>query len=366
MLETLIVGILFFVVLFYGGYFAFALLYGKKVKYRKGNLTQFPTVTFVVPTRNEEHLIQRKIDNMLEMEYPKDKLEIVFVDSSGDKTRQIIEKFMQDSPIEVIMIEEDECRGLASALNRGYATARNEIIIKTDCDMILKKDFVYNIVSYFSDTRVGAVSSTIEVLNQSGIEMGYRSIFHKLRLAEANFDSTYIFNAFAFRRSLVEKIDERSVADDAELALKIRRKGYRTVYAPDAIIYESSPTSIKDRVKQKSRRAQGHVQLALQNADMFLNRRYGRFGMFVFPANFLMILVLPWLILLEIGLISVWLYITIGIISLAIILLFVLFISFIYVKSTPRILAGFIDSQISLLVGSLNLLYKGPKFSWKK
>jgi len=364
MLDVVIIGFFSFTVLFYCGYSLFALVYGKNVKYKRGT-DYTPEVTLVVPTRNEEKTIQQKIDNILETEYPKDMIEVIFVDSSNDGTKEIINSFKKNSSMKVALIEEKECRGLASALNIGYAAANGDIIIKSDCDMQLDKDFVKNIVTYFSDPQVGAVTGAIEVANKSDIEKGYRTLFHKLRLAEANFDSTYVFNAFAFRRTLLERINEKSVADDAELALKIRKRGYKTLFAPDAIIYESSPLSIKDRIEQKSRRAQGHILLACQNLSVLFNPKYGRFGIVIFPANFLMMLVLPWLMLSEIVLICIWLLTLLGYAALPVILVIILGISFVYLKSKPRLLAGFIDSQINLIVGTLQLIRKGPKFSWK-
>jgi cellulose synthase/poly-beta-1,6-N-acetylglucosamine synthase-like glycosyltransferase len=370
----LVEAIFILLVSFYVGYGVFALIYGRKVLY-KTNTSYSPMVSIVVPTCDEESNIRKKIDDLLKIDYPRDKLEIIFVDSSRDKTGEIIQEFRQWSPIRVSLLEEPERRGLAAAVNKGYAAASGEIVMKSDCDVILRNDFVRNIVSYFSHSNIGAVSGAAEVINRSidrsiinrsKTEVGYRSIFEKLKLAEANLDSTYVFNAFAFRRELFELIDEKSVADDTELALRIRKKGYRAIYAPDAIIYDPSPTEIKTRIKQKSRRAQGVIRLSCQNLKVLFNPRYGRFGMFIFPANFFMIVVLPWLILLELALTSYWLYRSCYPLSIFIILALAIALVTIYLKSKPKLLAGFIEAQLSLLIGSITLLIRGPQFSWKK
>jgi len=365
-LEVLIVVLLLVSFLFYGGYSAFGLIYGSAARYGMHACKKkyLPRVSFIVPTFNEEDIIRRKIENIRNLDYPKDKFEIIFVDSSVDKTREIIKKFKEQSSQSIILLEEDKKRGLASALNLAYSKATGEIVIKTDCDMLLKNDFIIKIVKYFSDSMIGAVSGAIRVLNQLDIEIGYRTVFEKLRLAESNLDSTYIFNGFAFRRSLVEPIDEKSVADDAELALKIRKKGYRTVYAPDAILYEVSPASIKTRIQQKSRRAQGHIRLISQNINLLFNPKYGKFGLFIFPANFFMMIVSPWLMLATLISICVWLYTLLSILSFPLIFALIFGVLIMYTKSTPKIVSGFIDAQINLLIGFVKLLIKDPEFNW--
>lgn len=132
------------------------------------------------------------------------------------------------------------------------------------------------------------------------------------------------------------------MADDAELALKIRKKGYKTVYSPAAIAYEVSPISLKSRIDQKSRRAQGHIRLIFQNLDVFLNPKLGKFGLIIFPANFFMMILSPWLILLTMvfgilyfGIVfgfpyALLLFVTVA--SLALV---------IYVRSTPKSLLVF-------------------------
>lgn len=362
-LEILILALLSVLLLFYGGYSAFGLIYGSNARYRVKK-KYLPRVSFIIPTFNEEDIIERKIENTRNLDYPKDRLEITFVDSSVDKTREVIKKFKEQSSLSINLLEEDRRRGLASALNLAYSRASGEIVIKTDCDMLLENDFITKIVKYFSDPIIGAVSGAVRVLNQLDVEVGYRTVFEKLRLAESNLDSTYIFNGFAFRRNLVEPIDEKSVADDAELALKIRKKGYRTVYAPDAIFHEVSPASIKTRIQQKSRRAQGHIRLIYQNSDLLFNPKYGKFGLFIFPANFFMIIVSPWLMLITLLSICVWLHTILNILSFPVIFALISGVLIMYTKSSPKIVAGFIDAQINLLVGFLKLITRGPEFSW--
>ncbi len=363
-LLTLLVSIL---AAFYIGYYMFGLVWGKPESPAE-NETYVPKVSLVVATFNEENAIGKKIKNLLGIDYPRDRMEIIFVDSSNDATREIIRRFTDASNANVQLFEEEERKGLASALNKGYELATGEIVIKTDCDIPLHKDSVKEIVKQFHDPSVGAVSGAIRIVNRSDTEIGYRSIFERLRLAEANLDSTYLFNPFcAFRKELIQPIDRRSVADDAELALKIRKSGFKTSYSPTAVAYETSPTSLSERIRQKSRRAQGHIRLIGQNLDVLLNPKYGKFGLIIFPANFFMIILSPWLILLSLAIFFIFLSDLAGLlISSMALLLFLASTATAYAKSTPKILAGFLDSQLNLLVGLFKLVSKGPDFRWTK
>ena len=352
---------------FYVGYYLFGLRYGKNVHSVKGG-AHLPKVSMVTATFNEEEIVKKKIENTIGLDYPKEKLEIIFVDSSTDRTRQIIREFKEKSDLNIVLFEEEERKGLASALNTGYALASGEIVIKSDCDLLLDKFSVKEIVKPFSDPSIGAVSGAIRVLNKSSVEMGYRTIFERLRVAEANLDSTYLFNPFsAFRKKLIQPIDKKSVADDAELALKIRQSGYKTVYSPTAVIYEASPTSIKERIKQKSRRAQGHIRLIFQNLKMLFNPKYGKFGLIIFPANFFMMILSPWLILLTFVIGFIYLYGLTGVLLSSMgALLFLTLIAVIYIKARPKTVAGFLESQLNLLIGFVKLIAKGPDFKWTK
>ena len=365
-MQILLISLVFILFSFYGGISLFGFLYGKRLWYQKDK-NYLPKVSLVIATFNEEKIINEKIQNLIQLDYPKEKLEIVFVDASTDATWEMIEAFKENSSLKIIALKETERKGLASALNAGYSAATGEIVVKTDCDILTDKNAIRELVGHFFTPAIGAVSGAIRVSNPSDIEVGYRSIFQKMRIAESNLDSTYMFNTFfAFRKCLIEPIDEKSVADDAELALKIRKKGFKTIYTPTAIAYEASPTSIKDRIKQKSRRAQGHIRLIYQNLGIMFNPKYGKLGLFIFPANFFMIILSPWLFALTLLLGLIYTYSSFGLIPLLLALTLIALTSIGYVKATPKIVAGFLDAQLALLVGFLTLIAKGPDFKWTK
>jgi cellulose synthase/poly-beta-1,6-N-acetylglucosamine synthase-like glycosyltransferase len=366
MILSLLTFLILILVLFYGVYYFLGFHFGNVSNY--ADIVSKPYVSLVVATYNERELIEKKIENLLTLNYPHDKLELVFVDCSTDGTLDVIKSFAASSSLATVVLEEKERKGLASALNLGYAAASGEIVIKSDCDQLLNEESVGEIVKPFSDKSIGAVTGRTVIASQSKVEIGYRSIFDRLRTFESNLDSTYVFNPFcAFRKTLFEPIRTKSVADDAEIALKIRKKGYKTVFAPSAVAYDESPLSLKAHTNIKSRRAQGHIQLILQNLDVFLNPKYGKFGLVIFPANFFMMILSPWMFVLSAFLGAYYLYTLLNIFYVVLIGAgFLVGIYTIYTTSKPKIIAGFLDAQINLIIGSLQLIAKGPSYAWSK
>ena len=367
--ETLFFGLLLILILFYSTLYSLSIVLARRARSKNQDSSldfSLPTVSLVIATYNEEKNILKKINNIECLDYPIDKLEVIFVDSSTDRTRDLIKEYTKTTKFKVVLIE-DERRGLATALNLGYSCASNDIIFKNDCNKFLEKGVIRTLVKHFSDSHIGAVCGRITTIHQYDKEIGYLSLMERLRIAEGYLDSTYnVCPTIAFRKSLFEPIDKRSVADEAEVALKIRRKGYKTLYDPEAGAAEMSPISTLARIKQKSRRAQGQIRLLFNNSDVMFNPKYGKYGLIILPANFFMMVLSPWLITLMTLFGFILLYEYFSFFSLPIIVSLILLILAAYEKSWPRTICGFIDAQFSLLIGSITLVIKGPDFKWER
>jgi len=261
-----------------------------------------PSVSVVVPTYDEEDTIVHRLRNLMEQDYPS--MEIIVVDgASEDRTVKLIKKFVKNHNLDVKLITEDERRGKASALNEALKHCSGEIVVTTDADTIWDKDTLRKALSNFSDPRVGCVTGRQILLNPNQslatkIEKSYRNVYEVLRVGESVMDSTPIFHGeiSCFRRSLVENVSEDSMADDSELALKIRKKGFRSIYDPGAVFYEYAPPTFKSRLTQKLRRGQGLIQMFLRERGILFNKKYEKFGAFIFPAEFFMHVISPVLV----------------------------------------------------------------------
>lgn len=258
---------------------------------------ELPRVSIVIPTFNEERIVVEKLNDLMVLDYPSDKLELVVVDSSTDRTPELVLAY--DGKFPLRLIREDSRKGEAIALNVGYSSAKGEIVVKSDCDATSNDvHALRKLVSHFNDPRIGGVSCLYTSSYPSRTESGYRGVLRGLQCGESAVDSTVIAHGpfVGFRKSVLEPISPDSAADDTELFVKIRRRGYRCVVDERIIFREIRPTNTNMILSQRSRRAHGIIKVLLSNTDMLFNPSYGKYGLLVFPSNLFMLAVSPTLI----------------------------------------------------------------------
>jgi cellulose synthase/poly-beta-1,6-N-acetylglucosamine synthase-like glycosyltransferase len=222
-------------------------------------------VTIILPTYNEEKIIRERLENIYNQTYPKELMEIIIVDSSNDKTPEIVEAWHKDNKgIKLTLIKEKARRGKAFALNEALRYANNDIVIIADADALWPENAVCETIKWFSDPSVGAVSC-LKKPTDSGFlctEGGYRDYYNILRLAESKAFSTPIFHGelAAFRRELLLGVGGFPTdigADDSHTATKIASMGYRSI-TPEIWVTERVPKG--GYALWKIRRAQHLIQ----------------------------------------------------------------------------------------------------------
>jgi len=333
-----------------------------------------PFASVVLPTYNEEDTILRKLKNLMEQDYPN--MEIIAVDgASEDRTVSLVEKFIGENGLRMKLIKEKERKGKASAINEALRHCSGEIAVITDADALWEKDALRNALSNFTDPKIGAVTGRQILLNPTQnlvtkTEKTYRDFYRVLRSGESALDSTPIFHGelSCFRRNLIDAVSTDSMADDSELAVKVRKKGLRAVYDANAIFYEYAPPSLKSRYIQKMRRGQGLVQLFIKEWKICLNPKYGNFGTLVFPSEFFMhvispILVVALLVLSLFSFIFLNLELLLGLTIAAIVLFVVLGLKRIDAISY---LLSFLNSQLTLFMSLIYFVAGKSQGKWKK
>ena len=327
-----------------------------------------PSVSIVLPTYNEERIVENKLESICSLSYPMENVEVVIVDSSDDDTREIIRDFFaeREGP-SLTLIEEDERRGLAPALNDAYAAAQNEMVVKTDCDSKLGADVLREAAANLADPDIAGVTGrNVDVLGGSDVEEGYRDIQATIQTLESHLDSTLIFHGpfSAFENDAIVPIDPASIADDTELALLIRKQGKRVVFDPAIHYKEASHSAFSKRRTQKDRRAMGLLRLLVQHRDMLGG--YGLYGRVVLTFNWWFMFVSPWLLAVTLGLATLLGMLATGPLGLvlpAAIGLFTFLGSRDRLGSLQSVYAVF-DTQVSLLFASVKLLRGEGSAMW--
>ncbi|RLG79465.1 MAG: glycosyltransferase family 2 protein [Thermoprotei archaeon] len=238
-----------------------------------------PRVTIIVPTYNEARLIEKKLDNLYQQNYSRNKLEIIVVDSaSSDGTPELIKKWAEKHPdIDLNLVEEPVRRGMVPALNYVLKNFKidSEITIFTDVDAFWEPDTLKRIARYFADPKVGAVTASIVPENTSGdfLESSYRSYYNVLRVAESKIHSTAVHNGalVAFRTELLYKIGglpEYTGNNDSTPASIVAFMGYRAIQVDDVVVKE--PVR-RDQLRRKIRRAQ-HLVLHFLKTKRYVKK----------------------------------------------------------------------------------------------
>ena len=257
-----------------------------------------PKVSVVTPTHNESSIISKKIENLIASNYPKEKLELIFVDDSKDSTPSIIQTYAEKN-CNIRLISFAERMGYSYCMLEGVKASTGEIIVLSDAGSFHDSETIGNLVRHFSDSRIGAVSGKDVILNVDeavgSSEDFYIKILDFVRAAESNMDSTFYFKgeASAARKSLIVDFEGCSATFDTATALFIRQKGYKTIFDPEAKFYEYAPKLRNERIKQKTIRAANWIKILLRFRNMVFNPKYGKFGMLTLPANFGMLMLVP-------------------------------------------------------------------------
>jgi cellulose synthase/poly-beta-1,6-N-acetylglucosamine synthase-like glycosyltransferase len=333
-----------------------------------------PTVTLVIPCYNENHVIREKIENTRLIDYPRNSLEIVVVDSaSTDGTGKTLREISNQYDIK--LIEQTKREGKAAAINVALRKVTSEIVVLTDADAFLGRDVIRKMVRNFADPTVGAVVARYKMEGSSLLSKLVSLLFsifrEKVRHYESNIDSASFFTGelLAYRRVLVEAIDENAVADDQFILLKIRQKGYRCVTEPASEVLEYIPDQARQTFQHRRRTMYGTLYVSAMFKDLLFRRKYGFFGCYIFPMSIARIVLLPVAcFFFEISLLYLLASVSMNfLVVVAIILLCLLVLSFAFRRNAIPSIFSVLILQTAMILGIVDFLTGNPKHRvWSK
>jgi len=233
-----------------------------------------PSVTVLIPAKNEEKVIGRLLQRMTELTYPKNKLQIIVIDdASTDNTGTIADSYKRDYFfINVIHRNRSKGgKGKASAMNEGFSKSTGEITLCFDADYYPQKDIVEKLTRVFIDPKIGAVQGRVVVLNEPYNTITRLVALERIggyRVDQEARDNLGLIPQFGgtvggFRSSILRCIggwDESILAEDTDLTYRINLAGYAIRYVVDAECYEEAVDSWKAYRRQRYRWAKGHIQ----------------------------------------------------------------------------------------------------------
>ena len=236
-----------------------------------------PTVAVLVAAYNEERHIEERVRNVLQQDYPADRLRIyVGSDCSSDRTGEILRSFDTDR---LTFADFKDRRGKPSVINDLAAMASEEILVLTDANTFFAPDTVRKLARHFDKPDVGCVCGELRMMgggdnveNQDHIYWRYERL---LKFFESRIDALLGANGgvYALRRKDYKPIPPKTIVDDFWISMEIVESGRRCVYDPEAVANEAIPERIGDEFRRRVRIGIGNYQALGRFARMLDPRR---------------------------------------------------------------------------------------------
>ena len=223
-----------------------------------------PEVTLMVCAYNEEDIISEKMSNIHSLDYPADRLHLVWVtDGSTDNTNSILSAYP-----DVKIVFSPERRGKSAALKHGIKEVSTEIVMMTDANTILNPGAVREIVRLMQTPKVGCVSGEKKVMAKSDSDKAAQGegLYWKYESTLKRLDSE-LYSAMGaagelcvIRRQLMTDIPDDTLLDDFVISMEIVRMGYKIAYTSKAFAMEYGSADLHEESKRKRRIAAGGLQ----------------------------------------------------------------------------------------------------------
>ncbi|MDD5397004.1 MAG: glycosyltransferase [Candidatus Moranbacteria bacterium] len=249
-----------------------------------------PSVDVIIPAYNEEKVICRTVQHILDSTYKNFKI-IVVDDGSGDGTYQKLLDEFGENPKVTIYTKENG--GKSQALNFGIGMSASNIVVTLDADTLFHPDTIEKLVRRFVDKRVAAVAGNAKVGNRTNILTRWQALEY---ITSQNLDrrAFEIINCITVvpgavgawsRSALLEAggFSDSTLAEDADLTFSILKRGHHIAYDDEAIGLTEAPDMVKNFIKQRFRWMYGMMQVAWKHHEIFLRPRYGALGFFSIP-----------------------------------------------------------------------------------
>ena len=243
------------------------------------DLSYEPEVTLFIAAYNEKDYIVEKMKNSVELDYPVEKLNIVWVtDGSDDGTPEILKEYPN-----TVVHHLDARNGKIGAMNRGMEFVKTPIVVFSDANTMLGKESIRRIIKLFGNETVGCVSGEKRIVNKlsdaaSGAGEG---LYWKYESALKKWDAELYSvvgaagELFAIRTELYRPVEKDTLLDDFIISLRVAQDGYTIQYDPEAYAIETASANVKEELKRKIRISVGGIQAVIRLRSLLNIFKYG-------------------------------------------------------------------------------------------
>ncbi len=223
-----------------------------------------PEVCLIIAAYNEKDYVDQKIRNSLSLDYPPEKLQVIWVnDGSDDGTPELVMKYP-----EITLLHNPGRCGKIEAMNRGVEHSTAPILLFSDANTMLSANSLRAVIRHFRDASVGCVAGEkqfFQAENQPVAIIGegfYWKVESWLKQLDYRFYSTIgaTGELFAIRRELFHRVEPDTLLDDFMISMRTLLQGFRVAYEPTAVARENGSSDVREEMKRKVRIAAGCFQ----------------------------------------------------------------------------------------------------------
>lgn len=246
--------------------------------------TEWPEITYVVAAWNEKKWMQKKIQNGLDFDYPKNKIHHLYVtDGSDDGTPDSIKSFPFPNDVRFSVHHSPERKGKIAAVERIMEFVETPIVVYSDANTEVNKEAMKNMIRHYENPKVGAISGEKRIsISDSDSATAGEGIYWKYESFLKKLDSQFYSavgapgELFSIRTKFYRPVPPDTLVEDFFLTMSIAKDGYKIVYEPDAYAVEAKSASVGEEMKRKIRIGAGGLQAVYRLAPLLNIFKHGR------------------------------------------------------------------------------------------
>ncbi len=289
-----------YVVSLYFSIFLLLVYYEQRQNFQKEisstNPPKKPLVSILIPGYNEENTIMKTLKSVNNIDYPKNKLEVIVIDDgSKDHTKEIVLDYIKDKPHFQLMSHEN--MGKAASMNKALKIAKGEFFACLDADSFVDSLTLKKMLSQYyqeNDSQLAIITPAMKVDQPKNILqkvqwLEYLVIILIARIS-SKLDSLYVApGPFSLYRTDVIRdlggFDVTNITEDQEIAYRVQKHNYRIKQCFEGYVYTTAPKNLMPFYRQRRRWYLGSIRCVNQYKNLIANKKYGDFGMMQMVKN---------------------------------------------------------------------------------